>query len=177
MGSRIVRSRRATTTTTDPEATQRVRERALRLLARREHSVKELGQKLSRGADVDASIVRSVIDELASKELLSDLRYASAYALDAVRLKPRARQRMVSELVEKGVPARTAAHSVDAVFQDEDVDDGDLARRVAERYLPRLQDKPDETRWRRLAGYLQRRGFDNALIYDVCQEFLPEPEA
>ncbi len=154
-----------------------MRERALRLLARREHSVKELGQKLSRGADVDASVVRSVIDELASKELLSDLRYASAYALDAVRLKPRARRQVVSELVDKGVPARTAAQAVDEVLLDENVDDGDLARRVAERYLPRLQDKPDAAQWRRLAGYLQRRGFDNVLIYDVCRELLPEPEA
>jgi SOS response regulatory protein OraA/RecX len=115
-----------------------VRERALRLLARREHSVKEL---------------------------------------DAVRLKPRARRQVVSELVDKGVPARTAAQAVDEVLLDENVDDGDLARRVAERYLPRLQDKPDAAQWRRLAGYLQRRGFDNVLIYDVCRELLPEPEA
>jgi SOS response regulatory protein OraA/RecX len=149
----------------------------MRLLARREHTVKELGQKLSRGGDVDASVVRSVIGELANKELVSDVRYASAYALDSVRLKPRARRRVVSELVEKGVPARTAAQAVDAVFLDESVDDGDLARRVAERYLPRLQGKPDETRWRRLAGHLQRRGFDNVLIYNVCRELLPEPEA
>lgn len=149
----------------------------MRLLARREHTVKELGHKLTRGADVDASVVRSVIDELARKELVSDLRYASAYALDAVRLNPRARRQVVSELVDKGVPARTAAQAVDEVFCDESVDDGDLARRVAERYLPRLRDKPDAARWRRLAGYLQRRGFDNMLIYDVCRELLPEPEA
>lgn len=114
---------------------------------------------------------------MASKELVSDVRYASAYALDSVRLKPRARQRVVSELVEKGVPARTAARAVEGVFLDESVDDGDLARRVAKRYLPRVQDKPNETRWRRLAGHLQRRGFANALIYDVCRELLPEPEA
>jgi regulatory protein len=156
--------------------TQRVRERALRLLARREHTVKELGQKLSRGGDVDASVVRSVIEELVRKELVSDLRYASAYTLDTVRLKPRARRQVVSELVDKGVPARTAAQAVDEVFLDEHVDDGDLARRVAERYLPRLHDKPDVARWRRLAGYLQRRGFDNVLIYEVCRELLPEPE-
>lgn len=154
-----------------------MREQALRLLARREHTVKELGQKLSRGGEVEVSVVRSVIDEFARKGLVSDLRYASAYALDAVRLKPRSRRQVVSELVAKGVPARTAAQAIDEVFQDENVDDGDLARRVAERYLPRLHDKPDAARWRRLAGHLQRRGFDNLLIYDVCRELLPEPDA
>lgn len=154
-----------------------MREQALRLLARREHTVKELGQKLSCGGEVEVSVVRLVIDEFARKGLVSDLRYASAYALDAVRLKPRSRRQVVSELVAKGVPARTAAQAIDEVFQDENVDDGDLARRVAERYLPRLHDKPDAARWRRLAGHLQRRGFDNLLIYDVCRELLPEPDA
>lgn len=161
----------------DPEARERVRKRALGLLSRREHTVRELGEKLRAKGEADEDVVRTVIEELARKDLVSDARYARAFTLDAVRLKPRARRRIVSELVERGVPAAAAGHAVDAAFDEEEVDDPVLARRLAEAYLPRVADASDETRWRRVATYLQRRGFDNTLIYEVCRDILPEPEA
>ena len=37
--------------------------------------------------------------------------------------------------------------------------------------------RADAARWRRLAGYLQRRGFDNERIYHVCAALLPEVDA
>lgn len=159
----------------DPAAHQRVKERAFRLLARREHSVKELAAKLARGEDAGESLIRAVVEELAANDHVSDLRYAHAFARDAVNLRPRARKRIVSELVAKGVPARTAAGAVEAVFMEAGVDDPEIARRVARSYLPRVAGRANEAQWRRLAGFLQRRGFDNALIYDICIEFLPDP--
>ncbi len=161
----------------DPEVRERVRKRALGLLARREHTVRELGEKLTSRGEADEEVVRVVVEELARKDLVSDARYARAYALDAVRMKPRARRRIVGELVERGVPAANAARAVDLAFDEEEVDDAALARRLAEAYLPRVADHDDGTRWRRVATYLQRRGFENTLIYDVCREILPEPEA
>jgi regulatory protein len=159
----------------DPAARERVRKRALRLLARREHTVRELGEKLASRGEAEEEVVRAVVEELARKDLVSDARYARAYALDAVRMKPRARRRIVSELVDRGVPAANAAQAVDAAFVEEEVDDPILAHRLVEAYLPRVADQDDESRWRRVATYLQRRGFDNTLIYDVCRETLPEP--
>lgn len=161
----------------DPEAVERVRKRALGLLAHREHTVRELGEKLRSKGEAEEEVIRAVVEELARKELVSDARYARAYALDAVRMKPRARRRIVDELVERGIPAANAGRAVDAAFAEEDVDDTALARRLAEAYLPRVADQDDETRWRRVATYLQRRGFDNVLIYDVCRKILPGPEA
>ncbi|MBA3585565.1 MAG: regulatory protein RecX [Gemmatimonadetes bacterium] len=158
----------------DPKSREQVKERALGLLARREHSVKELGEKLRRRGDADEAVIRAVVGELAGKGLVSDARYAAAFASDAVRLRPRARQRVVSELVGKGVPARTAARAVDAALGEEGVDDASLARRLAEAYRPRLEGEPVATQWRRLAGHLQRRGFTNELVYSVCQDLLGE---
>jgi regulatory protein len=158
----------------DPEARDRVKDRALRLLARREHGVRELGEKLLRKAGTDPDDVREVVQELADRELVSDRRYAEAFARDAIRLKPRARRLLVGELVGRGVPATLAGRSVDAVFAEEEVDDGSLARRIAETYLPRIEGRADDARWRRLAGYLQRRGYDNERIYEVCSALLPE---
>lgn len=158
----------------DPAARERVKARALRLLARREHGVRELGEKLLRKAGTDPAHIRTVVQELVDQGLLSDARYAEAFARDAVRLKPRARRQLVGELVGRGVPAPVAGRSVDAAFADEEVDDDVLARRLAESYLPRIASRPPEARWRRLAAYLQRRGFDNERIYAVCAAVLPE---
>jgi len=160
-----------------PQALDAVRERALRLLARREHGVKELGDKLMRRAGTHPEDVRKVVQQLADRELVSDSRYAEAFARDAVRLKPRARRLLVGELVARGVPAPLAGRSVDAVFAEEEVDDAALARRLAEAYLPRIAGRSDAARWRRLAGYLQRRGYDNERIYEVCSALLPEGDA
>lgn len=161
----------------DPQARDRLERRALRLLARREHSVKELGEKLLRKAGVEPDDVRAVVQRLADRELVSDRRYAEAYARDAVRMNPRARRLLVGELIDRGVPAPVAGSAVDATFEDEEVDDERLARRLARAYLPSVEGRSTAARWRRLAGYLQRRGFDNERIYHVCAELLPEPDA
>ncbi len=163
--------------TGSPELRDAVKARALDLLARREHTVKELGQKLSGRTEADEETVREVVQELAAKGLVSDERYAEAWARDAVRLKPRAERRVVTELVEKGVPAALAARTVAGVFEDEDADDAALARRVAEGQVGRLSGLEPQAQWRRLSGHLQRRGFANELIYDVCAELLPGDDA
>lgn len=161
---------------TDPATRDALKAKALDLLARREHSVKELGEKLSRRPGADPDTVREVVQELAARELVSDDRYAAAWARDAVRLDPRAERLVVTELVEKGVPAALAARAVRGAFEEEGVDDRSLARSLAEKRLGRLEGLDHAARWRRLAGYLQRRGFDNALVYDVCSEVLPEAD-
>lgn len=157
----------------DPEARARLKTRALRLLARREHGVKELGERLARAAGTDPDDLRAVVQELVDEGSLSDARYAEAFARDAIRLRPRARRLLVGELVGRGVPAPVAARSVDAAFADEEVDDGILARRIAEAFLPRVEGRPTAARWRRLAARLQRTGFDDARIYEICAELLP----
>lgn len=160
----------------DREAIEAVKSRALDLLARREHGVKELETKLAQRLDHDAETIRRAIGELAGKDLVSDERFAEAYARDAVRLKPKAERRIVAELVERRVPAAIASRAVSRVFADEEVDDADLARRLAETYLPRVEGRATEVAWRRLGRYLTGRGFSATLAYDLCEELLPESD-
>lgn len=56
-------------------------ERALRLLSTREHSRFELRRKLLRGRVTDATTARldSVLDDLACRSLLSDVRFAESF--------------------------------------------------------------------------------------------------
>jgi len=56
-----------------------IENRALRLLARREHSRTELWYKLYRRAEDDSQLVR-VLDQLESAGWLDDRRFAEVYA-------------------------------------------------------------------------------------------------
>lgn len=159
--------------TDDREALESVKKRALDLLARREHGVKELEVKLLGRLDEEPELVRRAVEELAGKDLVSDRRFAAAFARDAIRLKPRAERRIVSELVERRVPATVASRAVAEAFAEEEVDDRDLARGLAERYLPKVEGLESEAAWRRLGRYLTGRGFSASLAYDLCEELLP----
>jgi regulatory protein len=76
---------------------------ALNYLARREHSRKELTDKLLRRG-IEASAVSSVVEQLAANNLVSDTRYAEAYVRSRVarlygpmRIRAELRQRGVAD--------------------------------------------------------------------------------
>lgn len=85
-----------------------LRERALRLLARREHSRAELARKLGQAGFVQHDI-EALLDEFEGKNWLSDQRFAESYVADhraragSVKLAYDLRQRGVSEAVIEGV--------------------------------------------------------------------------
>jgi regulatory protein len=161
--------------TPEPAAFAALRERALGLLARREHGVRELERKLvAKGADRE--LVRAVIEELASRDLVSDERYAAAYARESIRRRPRAERRLVAELVERRVPAAIAARAVEAAFDEGGVDDRALALRLAQARAARMTDLPPDARWGRLGRFLHGRGFATALVAEACEQVLPSIE-
>lgn len=88
-----------------------LRERALRLLARREHSRAELAQKLAPHASPEDEL-ESLLDEFARRNLLSESRYAETRAHKLARKYGAAR--IVRELRAKGVPDEVVAQAATA---------------------------------------------------------------
>ena len=132
--------------------------RAMRLLARREHSRDELRRKLARiaaeGDDIDG-----VIEKLAEKGWLSDARYAE----QAVRAKSRrfGPLKVAHELRAKGVGEETIASAFRAAGPDGAAD----IQRV---WRSRFSALPNNDRERaRQVRFLQGRGFplDDILKY------------
>jgi len=159
----------------DLQAFSALRERALGLLARREHGVRELERKLlAKGADRE--LARAVIEELGARGLVSDERYAGAYTREAIRRRPRAERRLVAELVERRVPAATAARAVAAAFAEAEVDDHALALRLANARAARLAELAPAARRSRLGRLLQARGFGTSLAIEICDRILPSSE-
>lgn len=94
-------------TGTEPQA-HKLRERALGLLARREHSRVELTRKLEQ-AGFDAADIRTLLDGFEAKKWLSDQRFAESYVADhraragSIKLAYDLRQRGVSDAIISSV--------------------------------------------------------------------------
>lgn len=89
-----------------------LRERAMRLLALREHSRAELVRKLGQ-AGFDACDIQPLLDEFEEKKWLSDRRFAESYVADhraragAIKLAFDLRQRRVADSIIEAVLAES----------------------------------------------------------------------
>lgn len=150
----------------EPEADLRaqVRDKALQLLTRREHSFAELRQKLL-ARDFSAELIEEVLEALVQRGHLSDRRYAEALA--SHRAKNGYGPIYISqELREKGVDTGIAEAALSAVEMSW-IDIADA------RHQSHFKGQPpqDYSDWSRRAAYLKRRGFQTEIILKVLGEW------
>ena len=137
------------------------RKKAMDYLARREHTVGELVDKLTRsGFDRDMAITE--VERLTGEGLQSDERFAEAFVASRFR-QGKGPLRVRADLAGKRVPERL----VDAAFAEFDGDWRALAREVREKKFGagRPRDFKDKARQMR---FLQYRGFDSEQIAAAC---------
>ena len=127
-----------------------LRERALRLLARREHSRAELGRKLAAHAGPEDDL-EPLLEDLLRRKLLSDERYAESRAHALSRKYGAAR--IAHELRAKGLDKGLAEQTVKGAR----VTETERAREVWRRKFP-VAPKTREERARQMR-FLQSRGF------------------
>jgi regulatory protein len=135
-----------------PDSPGELRARALRLLARREHSRAELARKLAPRAESPAALT-ALLDSLEQKKQLSNERFAAERARVLARKFGAARIRL--DLKSKGVDPELVARVSG---------EGDLAQAraiLARKY--RLPASTREERARRMR-FLQSRGFAHETI-------------
>lgn len=141
-----------------PELTLRVR--AMRYLARREHSRAELWQKLQPHAH-EGEDLGAVLDELEKRNWLSDAR-AAAQLVDAKRSRFGS-QRIAYALRQRGVGEELIA----AALPELKASELQTAREVWQRKFGVLpQDQKEKARQMR---FLQSRGFSMDVILKVLQ--------
>jgi regulatory protein len=135
-----------------PDTPGELRARALRLLARREHSRAELGRKLSGHAETPEALELLLID-LEKRKQLSDARYAEERVRSLSRKFGAARIRQ--DLKAKGVDRET----IDRISAE-----GELER--ARGILARKYREPAATREERArrGRFLMSRGFSSEVI-------------
>jgi regulatory protein len=138
-----------------------LRERALRLLARREHARAELERKLAPHAE-SAQALAALLDDLSARALLSDERYVE------MRLHAREARfgnaRLAYELRTQGVSEELVATAL-AASEDE----LGRARRVWQRRFGARPETPDASERARQMRFLSSRGFSGETIRRVLR--------
>ena len=138
-----------------------LRERALRHLARRDHSRAELARKLSAHGDADE--IEAVIERMGELGLQSDTRYAEAFVRGKAGRFGASRLR--SELARRGIDRDLINEAIAGECVESE---GDRARAVLR---GRFTEPPADAReWARQARFLQTRGFAPDLIRKLLKE-------
>ena len=135
---------------------------ALRLLARRDHSVAELRRKLlQRGFPVE--IIDGLTKRLLEIGYLDDRRYAERWVVAAIANSRGYGPRLRLELQQRGVPSELAGTVVAKLT--EECDEAETLRHLAARKFPDFDPGAATDRERRrVFGFLQRRGFSGSAI-------------
>lgn len=126
----------------------------MNLLARREHSRRELQQKLQKRFSDQFDLIDSEIDKLAEEGLQSDARLAEAF-IRARSNRGQGPSKIKMELRQKGV----ADDVVGIVFEAAEIDWYELADHVARKKFGDLSPATDLKEKARVSRFLQQRGF------------------
>lgn len=139
---------------------QELQARALRLLARREHSRAELARKLAPYAESPEGL-EALLGTLQSRKQLSDDRYAEARVFRLARKYGVAR--IEADLRTKSVAEETIRRAV----ADARATELERARVAWRRRFGRLP--TDRQEYGKQARFLQSRGFSHATIHSILQ--------
>jgi regulatory protein len=140
------------------EETRRATESCLRLLEIRARSKKELETRL-RQKGYEEQVIGEAIAALTRWGLIDDAQFATQWVESRSRAHPEGIRKLRTELFQKGIAKDQIEAAVGAISEGDELG---LARQALARKLRPLPEDKDARReeWRRLAGFLQRRGFN-----------------
>lgn len=145
-------------------------QRAIHFLSYRERSAEEVRRNLSKH-DVPEDAVEQTLERLRENQLINDLRFSKKWIENRRQFHPRSRRALFSELRQKGVSRKIIETAL------EDVNDRNMAYRVAQKKIRRLSHLEWDDFRKKLTGYLARRGFSysvtSEIVSDVWQEIQP----
>ena len=138
---------------------------ALRLLTGQDYTGAALRRKLQMKR-FSAEEAQQAVDRLILEGYLQDQRYAERFVAAARQNGRYVGYRLRQELRRRGVPADL----IDQVLQDTPDDGDDLIRArelIERRYAGFNPQMADDRQRRRIAGFLQRRGFPSGVVMMV----------
>ena len=141
---------------------RRAKEKALWLISYRDHTKKELQDKLRRTCDAQSA--EKAADRMEELGLVNDEQYAQRYARRLLLEKRLTRRAALFEMTRKGIDKQTAEEALGAG----DVDYRDNIRAVIEK---KYRSIGDEKTKRRAVAALQRLGYGWDDIRAVLEEY------
>jgi regulatory protein len=149
-----------------------IKQKAFRLLGRRQHSSSELRRKLW-DRDYEQKLIDEVLNDLTKNGYIDDTEFIRAFMDEKSRTKNWSRKRIKSELIKRGLNQSL----IDKISREQtDESDNDNAIRVAKKkfeVFTKRNLEPKELR-NKLSTYLFSKGFDYDLIKTVVDKLLKE---
>jgi regulatory protein len=141
---------------------RRAKEKALWLISYRDHSKKELADKIKRTCDEQSA--QKAVERLEELGLVNDASFAKRYAEQLIFGKHMSKKAACFELAKKGIDRELA----DEVLEEITVDASEQIRAVIDRKYRNLADEKTK---RRAVAALQRLGYRWDDIRQVLEEY------
>lgn len=139
-------------------------QKALKFIAFKPRSRQEVIIRLKK-YDFNDETISSVIEELVEKKYINDLDFAQNWVENRTTIKPRSNKLIKWELRNKKI-----SDEIIEKISDEMPTDEELVIVAAEKYSKRLSGCEKDVFFRRLAGYLMRRGFPFSIVNPVVNK-------
>lgn len=140
---------------------------ALNSLDYRDHSTREMRQKLSR--KFDSQYVDEAVEKLIELDLINDERYAELYAHELFEHKKLGKMRIKSELRAKGISADIANEAVEKLFEEEEPDNMQrIVDIINKKYYNKMN---DEVGRKKVFSALIRMGYSFSDIREAMENF------
>ena len=147
-----------------------VKDRALRLLGVRARGREELRRRL-RQAGYEPEEIAGALDDLEAVGLIADSRFAREVAAYEMGRQGVGRRAALASLRRRGIDADLAERVVEEAAPP---DEAGRAAELAAGRLARMNGLPDEVAYRRLVGFLQRRGYEGHTAHAASRLALSE---
>ncbi len=144
---------------------RRAKEKALWLISYRDHSKKELKDKIKRTCDEESA--EKAVERMEELGLVNDESFAERYARKLLFTKHMSKRAAVYELVQKGIDKELASEILDGIT----VDSYEQIRAFIDRKYKNINDEKIK---RRAVSALQRLGYGWDEIRAVLEEYTEE---
>ena len=149
-----------------------IKQRAFRLLGRRQHSSSELRRKLWN-KDYEQKLIDEVIEDLKRSGYLNDTEFIRAFVAEKSKTKNWSIKRIKGELFKRGVASKLIDEIMGAQTKDSDSESVmKLAKKKYEVLLKRNLEPKDLRN--KLSSYLFSKGFDYDLIREVSDRLIKD---
>ena len=141
---------------------ERTMNRAVKLLAAKPRSVRELRERLLEKLWTDEAIVDGVIEKLKDYKYLDDEQFARDLAVSKLRQKPQGKRRLQQSMSQKKLDKEIVDQAISEAFEklpEEDLIDHAIAKRLRPKGKPETREDTQK-----IYAFLARQGFGFDLI-------------
>jgi regulatory protein len=142
----------------------------LKLLARRDHTRRELLNKASR-KEYTKEVIQDALRELDQKGYLNEESFAEKFITDKFNLNQWGPIKIQAHLLKKGVGKTVTERSLDTFFEDQDLRTTFL-NLVLKRKRRFLKEEDLFKRKKKIFDYLHRKGFKPDSIFSHLEELM-----